>query len=38
MIEILGQSYAVTVGSDIQRDGMFLEVEDGEKAALAEVF
>jgi hypothetical protein len=38
MIEILGQSYAVTVGSDIQRDGMYLEVEDGEKAVLAEVF
>ena len=38
MIKILGQSYWVTVGSDIQRDGMYLEVEDGEKAVLAEVF
>ena len=38
MIEILGQSYAVTVGSDIQRDGMYLEVEDNAKVALAEVF
>ena len=38
MVEILGQSYGVTVGSDIQRDGMYLEVEDGGKAVLAEVF
>lgn len=38
MIEILGQSYGVTVGSDIQRDGMYLEVEDNAKAVLAEVF
>lgn len=38
MIEILGQNYGVTVGSDIQRDGMYLEVEDNAKAVLAEVF
>jgi hypothetical protein len=38
MIEILGQNYRVTVGSDIQRDGMYLEVEDNAKAVLAEVF
>lgn len=38
MIEIMGQSYGVTVGSDIQRDGMYLEVEDNAKAVLAEVF
>ncbi|OWK31324.1 hypothetical protein [Sphingomonas dokdonensis] len=38
MIEILGQSYAVTIGNDIQHDGMYLEVEDGESAVLAEVF
>ncbi|PTW44175.1 hypothetical protein C8J25_11110 [Sphingomonas faeni] len=38
MVEILGQSYAITVGSDIQRDGMYLEVEDAAKAVLAEVF
>ena len=38
MVEIFGQSYAVTVGSDIQRDGMYAEVEDNEKAVLAEVF
>jgi hypothetical protein len=38
MFEILGQSYVVTVGSDIQRDGMYLEVEDDAEAVLAEVF
>ena len=38
MVEILGQSYGVTVGSDVQRDGMYLEVEDDAKAVLAEVF
>jgi hypothetical protein len=38
MVEILGQRYSVTVGSDIQRDGMYLEVEDDAKAVLAEVF
>lgn len=38
MVEILGQSYDVTVGSDIQRDGMYLEVEGDAKAVLAEVF
>jgi Leu/Phe-tRNA-protein transferase len=38
MIEILGQIYGVTVGSDIQRDGMYLEVENAAKAVLAEVF
>lgn len=38
MIEILGMSYGVTVGSDIQCDGMYLEVEDNAKVALAEIF
>lgn len=38
MIEILGQSYGVTVGSDIQRAGMYLELENDAKAVLAEVF
>jgi hypothetical protein len=38
MIEILGQIYGVTVGSDIQRDGLYLEVENAAKAVLAEVF
>ena len=38
MLEISGQRYGVTVGSDIQRDGMYLEVEDEAKAVLAEVF
>ncbi len=38
MVEISGQSYGVTVGSDIQRDGMYLEVDDAAGAVLAEVF
>jgi len=38
MVEISGQNYGVTVGSDIQRDGMYLEVEDEAKGVLAEVF
>jgi hypothetical protein len=38
MIEILGQRYGATVGSDVQRDGMYLEVEDNAKVVLAEVF
>lgn len=38
MIEISRQSYGVTVGSDIQRDGMYLEIDDDAGAVLAEVF
>lgn len=38
MIETTGQGYEVTVGSEVQRDGMYLEVEDGAKTVLAEVF
>lgn len=38
MVEISGQSYVVTIGSDVQRNGMYLEVEDAAKVILAEVF
>lgn len=38
MVEISGQSYGVTVGSDNQRDGMYLEVDDAAGAVLTEVF
>jgi len=38
MVEIAGQSYEVVVGSDIQRDGMYLEVWNEAKAMVAEVF
>ena len=38
MVEISGKSYAFTVGSDLQRDGMYLEVADDTKTVLAEVF
>lgn len=38
MVEILGQNYAAIVGSDLQRDGMYLELSDSSKAVIAEVF
>lgn len=38
MVEIAGQSYEVVVGSDIQRDGMYLEAWNEAKAVIAEVF
>ena len=38
MVEIAGQSYQIVVGSDIDRDGMYLEVQDTTDALVAEVF
>jgi hypothetical protein len=38
MVEIAGQTYEVVVGSDVDRDGMYLEVQDATKALVAEVF
>lgn len=38
MVELVGQSYEVIVGSDVQRDGMYLEVSNQAKAVIAEVF
>ena len=38
MIEILGQSYTAVVGSDVDRDGMYLELSDSASVVIAEVF
>ena len=38
MVEIAGHKYEVIVGSDIQRDGMYLEAWNEAKAVVAEVF
>ena len=38
MIEILGQSYTAVVGSDVDRDGMYLELSDSANVVIAEVF
>lgn len=38
MVEIAGQSYQIVVGSDVTRDGMYLEVQDTTDALVAEVF
>jgi hypothetical protein len=39
MVEIDGQTYAVIRGSDVDRDGMYLELtRDGQQGEVAEVF
>lgn len=38
MIEIAGQSYWAVVGSDLDREGMFLEVNDAANALVAVLF
>jgi hypothetical protein len=38
MIEILGRRYEVRRGSDVERDGMYLEIADDANARLADVF
>ena len=38
MVEILGQSYTAVVGSDVDRDGMYLELSDSSQVVIAEVF
>ena len=38
MVEILGQSYTAVVGSDVDRDGMYLELSNSSKVVIAEVF
>lgn len=38
MVEIAGQSYEVVVGSDIQRDGMYLETRNEANEVIAEIF
>ena len=39
MVEISGQTYAIIRGSDVDRDGMYLELtSDGQQGEVAEVF
>lgn len=38
MIEIAGQNFRAVVGSDLERDGMFLEVTDADNALVAVLF
>ncbi|HET6941356.1 MAG TPA: hypothetical protein VFH89_04250 [Sphingomicrobium sp.] len=38
MIEIAGQNYHAVIGSDLDRDGMFLEVTDGASSLVAILF
>ncbi len=38
MIELGGKIYQPTIGSDLDRDGFYLEVEDSDRALVAEVF
>jgi hypothetical protein len=41
MIDIAGREFSFVVGSDVQRDGMYLEVaerKDGAEVVVAEVF
>jgi len=37
-MEIAGQNYQVVIGSDVDRDGMFLEVTDDATALVAVLF
>jgi hypothetical protein len=38
MVEVAGLNYHAVIGSDVQRDGMFLEISDSQNIAVAEVF
>ena len=38
MIEIAGQNYQAVIGSDLNRDGMFLEVTDAANELVAVLF
>lgn len=38
VIQIAGQSYFAVIGSDLERDGMFLEVADAANALVATLF
>ena len=38
MIEIAGQSYEGIIGSDVARNGMFLEVSDAQNALIATIY
>ncbi len=38
MIELAGRSYKAIVGSDVDRDGMYLELTDQDNLLVGEVF
>ncbi|WP_322417189.1 hypothetical protein [Mesorhizobium huakuii] len=38
MIELAGRSYEATIGSDVQRDGIYLELVDQENHIVGEIF
>lgn len=38
MVEIAGLNYEIIIGSDLQRDGMYLEVWNEANTVVAEVF
>jgi len=38
MVELAGQNYEATIGSDVQRDGMYLELVDQYKHIVGEIF
>ncbi|MGX5828332.1 hypothetical protein [Mesorhizobium sp. 43Arga] len=38
MVELAGRNYEATIGSDVQRDGMYLELVDQYKQIVGEIF
>ncbi|TIW16618.1 MAG: hypothetical protein E5V65_16605 [Mesorhizobium sp.] len=38
MIELAGRTYKATIGSDVQRDGMYLELADQHERKVGEIF
>ena len=38
MVELAGRTYAATIGSDVQRDGMYLELADQDGHVVGEIF
>ena len=38
MVELAGRTYAATIGSDVQRDGMYLELADQDGHIVGEIF
>ncbi|RVC46784.1 MAG: hypothetical protein EOS65_20220 [Mesorhizobium sp.] len=38
MIELAGRNYEATIGSDVQRDGMYLELADQYEHIVGEIF
>ncbi|CDX47068.1 conserved hypothetical protein [Mesorhizobium sp. ORS 3359] len=38
MIELAGRTYEATIGSDVQRNGMYLELADQHQRIVGEIF